>query len=91
MAILVPDIEEINSLPGQGLTNGEKALMDALIKTLDDEWTIYVQPHLNGLRPDIVIFCEDAGIGIFEVKDWNLDHYRIKDNKWEVRDANTKK
>jgi hypothetical protein len=74
MAILVPDLEEINSLP-QKLTDGEKALMNALLQALDDGWTVYVQPHLNGLRPDIVIFCEDAGIGIFEVKDWDLDAY----------------
>jgi hypothetical protein len=76
MAILVPELEEINSLP-QGLTEGERYLMEALCQALDDNWTVYVQPHLNGLRPDIVIFNENAGIGVFEVKDWNLDSYRI--------------
>jgi hypothetical protein len=34
MAILVPDIEEINSLP-QKPTEGEIFLMEALCKTLD--------------------------------------------------------
>ncbi len=90
MAILVPDIEEINSLP-QKPTEGEIFLMEALCKTLDDQWTVYFQPHLNGLRPDIVIFCEDAGIGIFEVKDWDLDAHRIiksddGEYNWQVRD-----
>ena len=91
MAILVPELEEINSLP-QKLTDGERCLMEALCKALDDNWTVYVQPHLNGLRPDIVIFNEDAGIGIFEVKDWNLDIHRIhpESSKWQVRDPNTK-
>ena len=95
MAILVPDIEEINSLP-QKPTEGEIFLMEALCKTLDDQWTVYFQPYLNGLRPDIVIFCEDAGIGIFEVKDWDLDAHRIiksddGEYSWEVRAWDTGK
>jgi hypothetical protein len=91
MAILVPDTEEINSLP-QGLTEGERCLMEALYQGLDDNWTVYVQPHLNGLRPDIVIFNKNAGIGIFEVKDWNLDVHQIHPEsfKWQVRDPNTR-
>ncbi len=95
MAILVPDIEEINSLP-QKLTEGEEALMNALRAALDERWTVYVQPHLNGLRPDIVIFCEDAGIGIFEVKDWDLDAHKIIQYDeggydWQVRTRDTGK
>jgi hypothetical protein len=46
MAILVPDIEEINSLP-QKLTDGEEALMKALLKALDDKWTGYVPIRLS--------------------------------------------
>ena len=93
MAILVPDIEEINSLP-QKPTESEISLMEALLKALDDQWTVYFQPHLNGLRPDIVIFCEDAGIGIFEVKDWDLDAHRIIQSdddgyNWQVRARDT--
>ena len=59
--------------------------MDALLEALDDDWTIYVQPFLNGLQPDIIIFSEQAGLGIFEVKDWNLDHYRVSaSGMWSV-------
>ena len=76
MAILVPDMEDINDLP-QGVMEGERALLNILLETLDDEWTIYFQPHLNGLNPDIVIFSENAGIGVFEVKDWHLNNYKI--------------
>ena len=83
MAILVPSIEEIESLPTK-LTDGERRLMNALLEALDDGWSVYVQPHLNGLKPDIVIFSEDAGVGIFEVKDWNLDCYRIHNKQWQV-------
>jgi hypothetical protein len=48
---------------------------------LAPEWEIYVQPHLNGLRPDFVLLNPDVGIGVFEVKDWDLGacDWRIED------------
>lgn len=33
---------------------------------------MYIQPHLNGLRPDFVLLNPNAGIAVFEVKDWDL-------------------
>ncbi len=65
MAILVPDLKEINSLP-QKLTDGEKALMNALLQALDDGWTVYVQPHLNGLRPQY------GSVKEFSRQEWTL-------------------
>jgi hypothetical protein len=35
-------------------------------------WEIYVQPHLNGCRPDFVLLNPKVGIGILEIKDWDL-------------------
>ena len=49
-------------------------------------WLIFVQPFLNGCRPDIIIFNPIVGIQIIEVKDWNLDNYFFeKDDfgKWD--------
>ena len=87
MARLVPSLETINEFPKQ-LEPGERALMDALLKILDDDWTIYVQPNLNGIQPDIIIFSEEAGMGIFEVKDWKLDSYRVQSGgQWDVYDG----
>jgi hypothetical protein len=37
------------------------------------DWEIYLQPFLNGLRPDFVLLNPAAGIAVFEVKDWNLE------------------
>lgn len=89
MAKLVPSLEQIDSFIPP-LQEGERALMNALIKILDDTWTIYVQPFLNGLQPDIIIFSEQSGLGIFEVKDWNLDNYRVHpDGTWEVYNGRT--
>ncbi|MCB0033403.1 MAG: AAA family ATPase [Anaerolineales bacterium] len=57
----------------------------ALYKVLDDNWTIYVQPFLNGLEPDIIIFSEQSGLGVFEVKDWQLENYEVDANgRWSV-------
>ena len=42
---------------------------------LPEEWEIYVQPHLNGLRPDFVLLHPQIGIAVFEVKDWNLNAF----------------
>ncbi len=44
-------------------------------------WLIFVQPFLNGCRPDIIVFNPFVGCQIIEVKDWNLRHYSFeKDN-----------
>jgi Nuclease-related domain len=55
------------------LTPGERMVFDFFDKYLDREWEIYIEPHLNGLRPDFVLLHPKAGIAVFEVKDWNLD------------------
>lgn len=87
MAHLVPSLEKIDNFPKK-LEAGERTLMEALAAALDDDWTIYVQPFINGLQPDIMIFSEQAGLGIFEVKDWNLESYRVSGGgKWGVYDS----
>ena len=54
------------------LTDGERMVIDLFDQKLPAEWEIYVQPHLNGLRPDIVLLHPGVGIGVFEIKDWDL-------------------
>ena len=59
---------------------GEKVILDFFLRNLDETWEIYIQPHLNGLRPDFVLLNPGIGIGVFEVKNWNLDAmaYRVE-------------
>jgi hypothetical protein len=57
----------------QPLTEGEREVFDYFDQLLRPEWEIYVQPHLNGLRPDFVLLHPLVGIVVVEVKDWNLD------------------
>jgi hypothetical protein len=49
------------------------AVLELFHRKLSEKWEIYIQPHMNGLRPDFVLLNPDVGIGIFEVKDWNFD------------------
>lgn len=61
----------------QPLEPGERIVFDFFDKYLDPEWEIYIQPHMNGLRPDFVLLNPQVGMAVFEVKDWDLDavHY----------------
>ena len=49
------------------LTQGESRLARFLDEYLPAKWEIYVQPFLNGDRPDIVILNPSIGIMIFEM------------------------
>jgi hypothetical protein len=54
------------------LEPGERRVFELFDRGLPVEWEIYVQPHLNNLRPDFVLLHPHAGIAVFEVKDWDL-------------------
>ena len=56
----------------QPLEAGERQFIEYLDENLHRNWEIYIQPHLNGLCPDVVILNPNIGIGVFEVKNWNL-------------------
>ena len=75
-----PPINQLNKLR-QPLTPGERLVFDFFHAHLSPEWEIYLQPHLNGLRPDFVLLSPETGIAVFEVKDWNLDaiEYWVKE------------
>ena len=67
-----PPKNELNKLR-QPLRPGEILVFEFFDRYLDEDWEIYIQPHLNGLRPDFVLLNPRIGIAVFEVKDWNLD------------------
>ncbi len=69
--IVSPPIDQLDKLR-QPLTRGERIVFDFFNKYLPIEWEIYIQPHLNGLRPDFVLLHPRLGIAVFEIKDWNL-------------------
>ena len=49
-----PPIDQLEKLR-QPLTDGERIVFDLFNAHLPVEWEIYLQPHLNGLRPDFVL------------------------------------
>ena len=52
-------------------------------ENLPEQWKIYVQPFLNGSRPDIVILNPKIGAMVYEVKDWALSTYKWKNKSPE--------
>ncbi len=70
--IIEPPLDQLPDLPTP-LTAGERQVLELFDAKLPEAWGIYVQPHLNGLRPDFVLLNPKVGIAVFEVKDWNLD------------------
>jgi hypothetical protein len=64
------------------LTQGERKVLEFFLKHLPEEWEIYIQPHLNGLRPDFVLLNPKVAIAVYEIKDWDLNAmpYRVQNS-----------
>lgn len=87
--IVSPLSSELDKLR-QPLNESERRVFEFFDKNLPVEWEIYIQPHMNGLRPDFVLLNPSVGVGVFEVKGWNLDalEYSWNGNRLEGRDKN---
>ncbi len=87
MAILIPNIE-VAKASKQKPTHGEIFLLEFLARHFGDEAEVYFQPCFNGDRPDVVVMDKTLGIIIVEVKDWNLQSYRVdSSNKWWLKNG----
>lgn len=75
---IFPTWEHINSFKTP-LTPGELRLAQFLDQTLPIGWEIFVQPFLNGDRPDLAILNPKVGLMIFEVKDWQPGLYHTRE------------
>lgn len=82
MATFHPDLENINRLTVPP-TEGERHLLEILRDKLNDSYEVYFNPFLDGDRPDLIVIKPGCGVMIIEVKDWNLEHYRLDiRNQW---------
>ncbi len=82
-----PDLENIDRLTVPP-TDGERHLLSVLREALDDSYEVYFNPYLDGDRPDLIVLKPGCGAMIIEVKDWNLDHYRVDiSNRWRYQDT----
>jgi hypothetical protein len=68
-------------------TPGETALLDFAGHELDDDWTVYVQPFLNGDEPNLVALNPRAGVIVFDAKDYAEGPYSADEAGWRVHDA----
>ena len=79
-AKIFPNWEMIEKFHNK-LWDGEHKIVSYLDSHLSDDWEIYVQPFLNGSRPDVVILNPKIGIMIIEVKEWELEKYFFENEK----------
>ena len=69
MATMIPeDIERFT-------TEGEKQVYHflAAVAKPDSNYTVWYSPDIKGREPDLVLYNDDVGLIIFEVKDWSLE------------------
>lgn len=74
MAQIFPDWNFIDKFRNK-LQEGEREIASYFYSNLSDDWEVYVQPFLNGSRPDIIILNPNFGVMVIEVKDWNLSNF----------------
>lgn len=84
--LIDPPRSAFGDLPNS-LTDGELQVIDLFDRYLAPAWEMYVQPHLNGLRPDLVLLNPCVGVAVFEIKDWDLTamHYYVPSSRLRAR------
>ena len=78
MAIFKPSLCDLGQLVTP-LNAGEQCVARAL-SSLDDGWTIYVQPRIAHDIPDFIAVHDHYGVCAVEVKDWANAGYRQTDD-----------
>ncbi|HPC33227.1 MAG TPA: 3'-5' exonuclease [Syntrophales bacterium] len=66
---MIPDDIQVFTTPGEGKFY---RFLKVCAKP-DDRYIAWYQPDIAGREPDFILFAHDAGLIIFEVKDWALD------------------
>ena len=69
MATMIPnDVEEFG-------TDGERVFFNFLrsVAKPDSRYIAWYLPDIREREPDFLLYCEDVGLVIFEVKDWILN------------------
>jgi hypothetical protein len=69
MATMIPnDVEEFQ-------TEGERVFSRFLqsVAKPDSRYVAWYLPDVNGKEPDFLLYGDDIGLVVFEVKDWTLN------------------
>lgn len=85
MAIFKPALKDLGKLR-TAPTEGEVTILRYLAQILPNDAMVYFQSKMDYAMPDVVIIRPHHGVAIIEVKDWNLDKYKInrETGNWEV-------
>jgi hypothetical protein len=86
MATMIPnDVEEFQ-------TEGEKVFFRFLqsVAKPDSRYVGWYLPDVIGNEPDFILYCDDVGLVIFEVKDWALGQIREADPRQFTLDLGAK-
>lgn len=75
--VISPPLDELPRLRTP-LNAAEELVLEFFLNQLPPAWEIYVQPHLNGLRPDFVLLNPRVGVAVYEVKGWNFEWREFK-------------
>ena len=54
------------------LSDGERQVLRLFRQSLPETWEFYIRPHLNGLRPDLVVLHPRVGVAVFDINECNL-------------------
>lgn len=69
MATMIPDDIQNFTTPGEGIFY---LFLQRCAKP-DEKYLAWYQPDIAGRDPDFILYSQDSGLVIFEVKDWGLD------------------
>ena len=86
MATMIP------SDVGQFTTDGERQFYRFLERVArpDSRYLSWYLPDIKGKEPDFLLFSDEVGLVIFEVKDWALEQIREADPQYFVLDMGGK-
>lgn len=77
-----------NIYPGspEPRTVGEKQVIEFLKVNLDDSWTLFYEPLIVNRQPDLLLFNDQYGILVLEIKDYRrATIVAISPNDWVIK------
>ncbi|MFD6509496.1 nuclease-related domain-containing protein [Bacillus sp. NPDC060175] len=79
MANVYPDSPEPRTI-------GEKQVIEFLTSNLDESWTLFYEPLIVNRQPDLLLFNDQYGILVLEIKDYRRSTIvTVSPNEWMIK------
>src|SRR5512138_2826635 len=87
MAVMIPDYTT------EFTTKGERRFYEFLSKFAkpDEKFTSWYLPDVLGREPDFILYSDEIGLIVFEIKDWSLEQIEEADRHTFVLQAGGKR